>query len=122
MAVENQKKEFFKGQNIILIFKGLIPIVILASGITLLALRITGWSLLLGLPITIIGVVFLIYIYDDIASKQIGTVPEEPELTVCSVCGEPTPLLLGIAKEDTICPSCKRKIEGGMNKEKEEKK
>lgn len=112
----DHKKEFFKGQNIILIFKGLIPIIILSAGIAILALRITGWSLFLGLPMSVIGVVFLIIIYDDIVSKQIGIVPEEPELTVCSVCGEPTPKLLGIAKEDTICPSCREKIEKGIKK------
>ena len=111
---ENSKKEFYKGQNIVIMFKGIIPIVLLASGITLLALRITGWSLILGLPITIIGVIFLISVYDDIVSRIVGRIPEEPELTICSICGDTTPKLLGIAKEDTICISCKRKIEKGI--------
>lgn len=111
---ESGKKEFYKGQNIVMIFKGLIPIILLASGITLLALRITGWSLILGLPITVIGVVFLIAVYDDIVSRIVGRILEEPELTVCSICGETTPKLLGIAGEDTICVNCKRKIERGI--------
>lgn len=62
-----------------LIYMGLIPIVLLAGGLVLLALKIPGWSLIFGLPITIFGTVFLIYTYDTIASKKFGEIPKEDE-------------------------------------------
>lgn len=57
---------------IILLVKVAGPGMMVITGLILLALRIAGWSLILGLPTTIIGIVLLIYIYDDIITKKIG--------------------------------------------------
>lgn len=59
-------------ETVKLIFRGLIPIILLAGGLVLLALKIPGWSLLLGMPLTILGTVFLIYSYDEVVSKKFG--------------------------------------------------
>lgn len=53
-----------------LLLRGLIPIVFLAGGVIILALRISGWSLFLGIPLTIFGVAFLIYTYDEVVSRK----------------------------------------------------
>lgn len=58
-------------ETVRLIFKGLIPIMLLLGGIALLSLRISGWSIIFGLPLTVIGSVFLIYTYDEIVRKRI---------------------------------------------------
>jgi hypothetical protein len=66
-----------------LILKGLIPIVLLSGGLILLALRISGWSLIFGLPLTIFGSVFLIYTYDEMVRKKVdpdGYDEEEEDL------------------------------------------
>ena len=66
-----------------LILKGLIPIVLLSGGLILLALRISGWSLIFGLPLTIFGSVFLIYTYDEMVRKKVdpdGYDEEEEEI------------------------------------------
>lgn len=55
-----------------LIFRGLIPIILLSGGLILLTLKIPGWSLIFGLPITIIGTVFLIYTYDYFVNRKFG--------------------------------------------------
>lgn len=56
---------------ITLLLKIIGPVVLLASGLALLALRIAGWSIILGLPMVVIGVVFMIYTYDEILSKRL---------------------------------------------------
>ena len=68
-------------ESIKLIFKGLIPISLLSAGLILLALRISGWSLIFGFPLTVFGSVFLIYIYDEMVAKKIDpdNVGEEDE-------------------------------------------
>lgn len=90
-----------------LIFRALIPIILLLSGLTLLALRIAGWSLIFGLPITIFGTVFLIYTYDEVISRRVGTISDK--FTDCSICGKKTPLIVGADSEETICPVCRTK-------------
>ncbi len=73
---ENNHEEHHHGEEIAkLIIRGLIPIVLLAGGLYLLDLRITGWSLIFGLPIIVIGTVFLIFTYDEIVTKKTGKSP-----------------------------------------------
>jgi hypothetical protein len=55
-----------------LILKTVVPISILSGGIALLTLRIAGWSIIFGLPMVVIGIVFLIYTYDEIVSSKLG--------------------------------------------------
>jgi hypothetical protein len=102
--------------NSIGLFGGIIPIVFLAAGIVILALRMPGWSLLLGLPLTIFGTVFLIYTYDEVVRKTFA--PILPGVTKCSVCGKPTPISPGTDLEDAVCTSCKREIKEGIKREK----
>lgn len=102
-------EEFLK-----LLFRGLMPLVFFVGGIVVLVSRIQGWSLLLGLPMTIFGAAILIYTFDDIAR---ATILPLPHVTKCSVCGKPTPVLPGVSEKDSICYSCKRDIKKGIKKE-----
>ena len=104
------QKEIDRLEKIIkLIFRGLLPVVLLLSGIVLLSLRIAGWSIIFGLPMVVIGVVFLIYTYDEVVSKK--TV-QTRQVYTCSICGQPAIRLptdpLGKA---ILCPTCKKKKE-----------
>jgi hypothetical protein len=49
--------------------KLLIPLIFLSTGLILLYLTIPGWSLIIGIPSTVFGIVFLLYTYDDITSQ-----------------------------------------------------
>jgi len=98
-----------------LTFRVLIPIVLLAGGLTLLALRIAGWSIIFGLPMVTFGVVFLIYTYDELVIKVVKPIPER--IVKCSVCGKPTTKLYPWQKdEDAICLSCSEDIAKGIKK------
>lgn len=87
-------------------FRVILSLSLFFGGITLLALRIPGWSLFLGLPATQIGIVFLIFTFDEVAKKKVG--PDSLKIIYCSVCGEPTVTPIG-QKED-ICEECQKKI------------
>lgn len=88
------------------IFKIIIPLIFLASGISLLALRIPGWSIIIGLPAIVFGVVFLLYTYDELVSNTVRPLPKNT--LSCSVCGKPTPRLYPWADpKDAVCYSCK---------------
>lgn len=52
-----------------IIIQAVLGLVLLIGGIILLALRISGWSIILGLPMVVISSVFIVYTYDDAASK-----------------------------------------------------
>lgn len=43
----------------------------------MLAMRIAGWGIILGLPMVVFGVVFLIYTYDEALSKSVEEFPDE---------------------------------------------
>lgn len=66
-------------EEIKLVFRGVIPLVFLIAGVAVLMLRIPGWSLLLGIPITIFGTVFLIYTYDEVVRRRVGPLPPNEE-------------------------------------------
>jgi len=72
----NQARDFTEHhhaeETVKLIFRGLIPVVFLVSGVVILGLKLPGWSLFIGLPLTIFGTVFLIYSYDEILGKKLG--------------------------------------------------
>lgn len=57
---------------IILLVKVVGPAILVITGLILLALRIAGWSLVFGLPVTIIGVVLLVFVYDDILTRKLS--------------------------------------------------
>jgi hypothetical protein len=93
-----------------LFFRGVIPIFLLVSGVVVLALKISGWSLLLGAPMVVFGCVFLIYTYDEVVAGRVADLPDNPGITKCSLCGAETPKVVGISSEDAICPSCREGI------------
>lgn len=97
------------------IFKGLIPIVFLAAGVSVLFLRIPGWSILLGAPLTIFGAVFLIFTYDEVVSSHIYA--NRVHKAYCSICGRTTVVIDDTDDEDVICLRCKRDIRKGILKE-----
>ena len=53
-----------------LILRGAIPIVMITAGIIILGMRLSGWSIFSGLPLIIIGSVFLIYTYDEVSRER----------------------------------------------------
>jgi hypothetical protein len=117
------KKSYLKNSNhfegnpermIKLVFRGIIPIVFLISGIALLGLRISGWGTILGIPLVVFGSVFLIYTYDEVVSKHVESIAPKLTTTPCSVCGKPTPKVNILSPEDTICDDCKVKIKKGI--------
>lgn len=91
-----------------LIIRGLFPIVLILTGVSLLYLRIPGWSFIFGLPITIIGVAFLIYAYDEAVSGTISY-PSDKDIIDCNVCDKPTKMIPGVGKDETVCPKCEEK-------------
>lgn len=97
-----------------ILFKGIIPVVLFLGGIVVLVSGVAGWNMILGIPITIIGLAILINVFDDISSSAI--LPR-PYLTSCASCGKATPVLPGIPENKTICAKCNREIKQAVNKE-----
>jgi hypothetical protein len=85
-----------------------------AGGIALLALRIPGWSLILGLPAVQIGLIFLIFTFDEIARNKVG--PDSLHLISCSVCGKP--ILAHQWESEKICIACQKKVSQKLPKKK----
>ncbi len=111
---ENTEKNNRLEEAIKLLFRGIIPIVFLAAGVIILALRMPGWSLLLGIPLTIFGAVFLIYTYDEVVRKTFAPMPTQ--IVKCSVCGKHTPVIPGFPEKDTICAACKKEVKKGIDR------
>jgi hypothetical protein len=102
----NKHSHFEEG--IRLIYKGLLPIVLVAGGLVLLALRLSGWSLIFGLPMMVIGVVFIIYTYDELVREKVRPIPKKE--VRCSVCGKLTPRVYPWEDaEDAVCLACRKK-------------
>lgn len=57
-----------------LILKGVVPVCILVGGLILLIIKLPGWGIILGLPMVVIGTVFLIYTYDEVVSSKLEDV------------------------------------------------
>lgn len=60
---------------IILFFRLLIPIILLVCGVIIFVAQISAWNLILGLPLIVVGVVLVIYTYDEIVKIRIGDLP-----------------------------------------------
>lgn len=45
------------------------PFMFLATGLILLYIAIPGWGLIIGIPSTVFGIVFLLYTYDDMIGQ-----------------------------------------------------
>ena len=98
-----------------LIFRGVIPIVFFVGGVFLFITRVSPWGVILGLPTIVIGMVMMIYTYDEVISKKVVETSEE--LTRCSVCGKLTPRQPGVDPRDTFCSVCKTDIKENITKE-----
>ncbi|OGM23772.1 hypothetical protein A3D00_05130 [Candidatus Woesebacteria bacterium RIFCSPHIGHO2_02_FULL_38_9] len=94
-----------------LAFRGLIPITLLIGGIWLLSLNVIFWSIIIGLPLILIGTVFLIYTYDEVVSKNI--LYDFNKKVPCSICGRLTPVNPNISIEDAVCLYCRKDITAG---------
>lgn len=98
----------------ILIFKSILPLALLSFGVILLALRIAGWSIILGLPMILFGFVFTVYTYDEIATKKF---PLEPnDFVHCHICKRLTPIYPGMNKQDFICVRCQEDADRGLHR------
>lgn len=53
--------------NLVLLINVIIPLSLLIGGLVLLFAKIPGWGVILGLPMIVIGVIFLIYTYDEVS-------------------------------------------------------
>jgi len=84
----------------------ILSLVLFIGGIWLLISRIPGWSLFLGIPATQIGIILLIFTFDEINKKK--NLPDNYHLTPCSVCRKPTPA--PIDQPEKICLECRTKI------------
>ena len=60
---------------IILFFRLLIPLVLLVCGVIIFVAQISVLNLILGLPLIVVGVVLVIYTYDEIVRIRIGDIP-----------------------------------------------
>ena len=60
-----------KDQLIRMILRVIVGMGLLVGGLVLLALRIAGWSIIIGLPMIIFGSVFVIYTYDEVLSRKL---------------------------------------------------
>lgn len=103
-----------------LLFRGLIPILMLLAGVVLMVSKGSGWLMIIGTPITVLGTVFLIYTYDEVIRRTV--VPMSEELTRCALCGKLTPRVAGINPEDTICSRCKKEVSRGIGRMKKKKR
>jgi len=68
---KENKSVFYMGQITRLIIECVLGTGLLAGGIALLALRITGWSMIFGVPMVVISSVFIIYTYDDTLNRHL---------------------------------------------------
>jgi len=82
------------------------------GGILLLALKIPGWSLFLGLPAIQIGIVVLILVFEGLSRKKSGLATEEYHFVTCLVCQRQT--LAPKFMEKRICDDCQVRIAGKL--------
>jgi len=88
-------------------FKGLIPLSLLFSGIVLLISKVSGWSLIAGLPLVVFGLVFSIYSYDEFLREEENFSYSSPKK--CSICGRKTYNFEKI-KGKIVCRDCKASL------------
>lgn len=100
-----------------LIFRSVVPLVsgmtLLLGGIWLLTLPLPGWKLILGLPAAQLGIVLLMFAFDDITKKHLH--PENFEILICPYCAHQN-LVLRETRE-TYCGNCQKKIKNPQAEE-----
>lgn len=85
----------------------LLSLVLFIGGITLLAIRLPGWSLFLGLPATQIGIILLILTFDSCFKKQLD--PQEIISKKCRLCQNQITNNESQQKP-AVCAECRSKI------------
>jgi uncharacterized membrane protein len=69
----------YRQEHMLYVFlRVIVSMILLIGGIIMLALRIPGWGIILGLPMVVFGVVFLIYTYDEALSRSVEEFPDHP--------------------------------------------
>jgi drug/metabolite transporter (DMT)-like permease len=68
---EKSENLYYIEAIVAVLLKTLIPLALLVGGLFLLFLNLAGWSIIFGIPMVVIGVVFLIYTYDELVTKRI---------------------------------------------------
>ena len=91
----------------------IICLCLLGGGIVILALRIPGWSLLIGLPLILLGTISLVFTLDNIARRKLGQ--ESMQTVLCSICGRPTPAPSW--QNEKICLVCEKKLTEKLKEE-----
>ena len=91
-----------------LIARIIIPIIMFIGGIIILSLHLPGWSIILGLPVSMFGIVFIIYTYDEVITKNV--VNKEKYLERCPICKKVYSVDKIGGTEDFICENCREKI------------
>lgn len=89
-----------------ILLRGLIPITLVTSGVYLLVRGVPGWSMIIGVPMLIFGIVFIIYTYDEVVSKKVD---RDIQSFVCSACGQLASNDPASANQNNICEVCKAK-------------
>ena len=84
----------------------ILALTLFLGGILLLSLNLPGWSLILGLPAVQIGIIFLIFSFDEIAREKVG--PVGLRSIPCSICGDQVVVRKGV--QEAICEDCQQKI------------
>lgn len=84
----------------------ILSLTLFIGGIWLLISKIPDWSLFLGIPATQVGIILLIFTFDEINKKK--NLPDDYHLIPCSVCRKPTPA--PIDQQEKICLECRTRI------------
>jgi hypothetical protein len=91
-----------------LVFRVVVPIIFLIGGLVLLSFRLPGWSLIIGLPMIIFGIVFLVYTYDEVVTDKVAEGGEGN--WPCGKCRKHSDDKACDGPNDTVCLKCKERI------------
>lgn len=93
-----------------LVFRSTVPLVsgitLLLGGIWLLTLPLPGWKLIIGLPAAQLGIVLLMFAFDDITKKHLH--PENFEILICPFCSHEN--LIHRETRETSCGNCQKPL------------
>jgi hypothetical protein len=76
------------------------------GGIWILTLPLPGWKLIIGLPAAQLGIVVLMFAFDDITKKHLH--PQNYKVLICPYCDNEN--LIRQKKKKTYCSQCSKLI------------
>jgi hypothetical protein len=82
-------------------------LVLLLGGIWILTLPLSGWRLLIGLPAAQLGVVVLVFVFDEATKKRLH--PDNYHVLICPYCGQEN--LVHVGETEIHCQECQKMIE-----------